>query len=164
MLSLTLMRRILPRRSFVFRVVRRSSPVGRWTMPPFVGVVTLVVPLLVVPLATEGVSVTTVAELGVRPALLAVICGWLVWLRARRKNTLIVALLALLVPPMGLVWMLPLPMFGSASSALSMSAPVAFHAIGAVVWLLKVSVNVPPVALLTRTVCCSSVSSSSNGP
>ncbi len=65
-------------------------------------------------------------------------------------------------PPVA--WTSSTSMLDSASSAASMAASLALYAIGAVVWPLKVSVNVPPVALVTRTVCCSSVSWSLNGP
>ena len=52
----------------------------------------------------------------------------------------------------------------SASIAACTTAAVALYAIGAVVWPANVSVNVPPVALLTRTVWVSSVFMSLNGP
>ena len=55
-------------------------------------------------------------------------------------------------------------MFDSASSAASTWVADALYASAAVVWPLKVSVNVPPVAPVTRTDCCSSVSWSLNGP
>ncbi len=54
--------------------------------------------------------------------------------------------------------MVSTPVLLSASSAASIWAAVELNASGAVVWPLKVSVNVPPVALVTRTVCASSVS------
>jgi hypothetical protein len=50
------------------------------------------------------------------------------------------------------------PVLLSASSAASTWAAVALKASGDVVCPLKVSVKVPPVALVTRTVCASSVS------
>ena len=57
MASLTLMRRTLPRRSFVFSALRRESPVRRWYQPPACAVVVATVP-------------------PVRPAPSAVICAW----------------------------------------------------------------------------------------
>ena len=70
----------------------------------------------------------------------AVICAWSACCSARRKNTLTFAVLT--GPP--LVWMLLAPTLESASSAASTWAAVAFKFSGAVVWPLKVSVNVPP--------------------
>ena len=58
-------------------------------------------------------------------------------------------------PPVA--WMLPAPMLLSASSAAATCAAVELNASGAVVWPLNVSVNVPPVAFVTRTVWFSSV-------
>ena len=88
------------------------------------------------------------------------VSGWSVCDLPRRKNTLTLAVFT--GPPVA--WISLASMFDSASSAASIAAAFAFHAIGSVVWPLKVSVNVPPVALVTRTVCCSSVSWSLNGP
>src|SRR3954470_5672490 len=69
--SLTWMRRILPRRSLVLSVERRSSPVGRWNQPPSWAVA----------IASAGVLVP------VRPEVLAV--SWLTFFswKVRRKNT-----------------------------------------------------------------------------
>src|SRR5215213_5516710 len=99
MLSLTLKRRILPRRSLVFSVERRSSPVGRWNQPPSCAVV----------LATVG------AVAPVRAAPLIVIWFWLAPFLARRKNTF--RLVVLTGPP--LVWIVSVPRFDSASRAVS---------------------------------------------
>ena len=62
---------------------------------------------------------------------------------ARRKNTLTFAVLR---PGRRLVWISSASMLESASSAASICTAVAFYAIGAVVWPLNVSVNVPAVA------------------
>jgi len=102
MLSLTLMRKILPRRSFVFRVERRSSPVGRGNQPPSCGVAIVIVG----------------AALPVTPDVFAVSWLTLVCASVRRKNTFSVAVSTL--PP--LVWTLLAPTFDSASSAASTSA------------------------------------------
>ena len=102
MSSLTLMRRILQRRSFVFRVDRRSSPVGRGNQPPSCGVA----------IAIVGVA------LPVTPDVFAVSWATLACASVRRKNTLSVAVSTL--PP--LVWTLLAPTFVSASSAASTAA------------------------------------------
>ena len=83
---------------------------------------------------------------------------------ARRKNTLTFAVATPFGVPPPLVWISSASMLESASSAASICAAVAFHAIGAVVWPSNVSVNVPAVAPVTRTVCCSSVFWELNGP
>ena len=121
----------------MFSDERRASPVGRWNSPPWSAVL--------------SVSVGAVAP--VRAAPSPVSAGWSACWSARRKNTLTFA--ALTGPP--LVWTLSAPIELSASSVASTCAAVALNASGAVVWPLKVSVNVPPVAFVTRTVCCSSV-------
>src|SRR5690242_11342431 len=117
MLSLTLTRRILPRRSLVLVVERRSSPVGRWYQPPSCAVV----------LATVG------AVAPVRAAPLIVIWFWLAPFLPRRKNTFRFAVLT--GPP--LVWISSVSMFERASSAVSTCAPVALNGSGSVVWPLK---------------------------
>ena len=57
--SLTLIRSTLPRRSFVFNVERRASPVGRWNQPP-----------------GWTVAFVTVGVVPVRPVASPVSCGW----------------------------------------------------------------------------------------
>ena len=113
MLSLTLNRSSLPRRSLVLSALRRESPVSRWYQPP-----------------CWEVAVATVPP--VRAAPSALIWFWSDCCSARRKNTLTFAVCT--GPP--LVWMLLAPTFESASSAASTCAAVAFHASGAVVWPL----------------------------
>ena len=103
-----------------------------------------------------GHRAVTVGPVPVRPAPLAVISGWSVRGQRAAEEHVDDRRAGVAGPP--LVWMLLAPMFDSASSAASICAPVALYGIGAVVWPLKVSVNVPPVALVVRTVCCSSVS------
>ena len=154
MLSLTLIRRILPRRSLVLVVERRSSPVGRWYMPPLSGWAPST------PLFAVAIAAVTVAPVPVRPEPLAVICDTFLpparggrrcsrprcWRRVGARLDVVGA-----------------DVRQRLEGGVDL-APVALYGIGAVVWPSKVSVNVPPVALVARTVCCSSVSSSSNGP
>jgi hypothetical protein len=129
----------------VFRAERRASPVRRWYQPPTCAVVVATVP-------------------PVRPAPFAVICGWSDCCLARRKKMLTLAVPTPFGLPPPLVWISSAWMFDSASRAVSIWAAVAFHGIGSVVWPSNVRVNVPAVAPVTRTVCCSSVFCELNGP
>ena len=85
--------------------------------------------------------------------MLAVSSATSCWANAPSKSTVwLPVLIALPVTLMS--WS---AMLLSASSAAWVCAAVALNGIGAVVWPLKVSVKVPPVALLTRTVWVSDV-------
>ena len=88
-----------------------------------------------------------------------VICGWSACDSAPRNVTVTFAVLT--GPPVATA--LPAPTLLSPCTADWICAAVELNGSGAVVWPLNVSVNVPPVASLTRTVCDSSVLESLNG-
>ena len=115
-------------------------------------------------------AIATAGAVPVSPVKSAVTCGTFVSLNCPAKTMFMVTLPRFTVCAVvqgdapQCTMMSSGPRLSSPSSAASTAAPVALYAIGAVVWPSHVSVKVPPVAPLTRTVCHSSVFMSLNGP
>ena len=130
----------------MFSAERAESAAGMRHRPPWRAVVLL-------PPAPAPTPIVTVGVVPVRPVAsdvsVATSCSSKVPFQVTSTFAVFTG------PPVA--WMLAAPMLLSASSAAAICAAVALNAIGAVVCPLNVSVNVPPVAFVTRTVWFSSV-------